>query len=136
MSAANRFFAWADADTTIDDPAARADFAGRLERTMVEVVDQFQAKGKTLWAERVIAPAARHPGLAEWCLDSAMRDTAGVSGHALCRRTVGLAQVKDLTSIANPARRVRAERDCPSLAEKRILGCGTVTVPSSCVSPS
>jgi 5-methylthioribose kinase len=119
---ANLVFAWANADTTLDDPVARADYTLWLERTLVEVVDLFQAKWRALWAERVTEPTARYPGFAEWYLDTVMRDTAGVCGHELCRRTVGLAQVKDLTSIADPARRVRAERVCLSLAKRCILG--------------
>jgi 5-methylthioribose kinase len=119
---ANLVFAWANADTTIDDPAARADFAGWIERTLVEVVDRFQEKWRRLWDERVTEPTARYPGFAEWYLGTVLRDTAGVCGLELCRRTVGLAQVKDLTSIADPARRVRAERVCLTLAKRCILG--------------
>jgi 5-methylthioribose kinase len=118
---ANLVFAWANADTTIADPAARADFTGWLERILVEVVDLFQVKWRKLWAERVTEPVARYPGFAEWYLGTVMRDTSGVCGHELCRRTVGLAQVKDLTSIADPARRVRAERVCLSLAKRCIM---------------
>lgn len=118
---ANLVFAWANADTTIDDPAARADFAGWLEKVMVEVVDLFVAKWKKLWAERVTEVVAKYPGFPEWYLGTVLRDTAGVCGHELCRRTVGLAQVKDLTSIADAARRVRAERVCLSLAKRCIM---------------
>ena len=118
---ANLVFAWANADTTMTDPVHRNEFAGWLERTLAEVVDQFQAKWRALWTERVTEPTARYPGFAGWYLDGVMRDTAGVCGLELCRRTVGLAQVKDLTSIAEPERRVRAERLCLALAKRCIL---------------
>jgi 5-methylthioribose kinase len=118
---ANLVFAWTNADTTMTDPVHRNEFAGWLERTLAEVVDQFQAKWSALWAERVTEPTARYPGFAGWYLDGVMRDTAGVCGLELCRRTVGLAQVKDLTSIAEPERRVRAERLCLAFAKRCIL---------------
>ncbi len=126
MLIANLVFAWANADTTIDDPVARADFAGWLERTLAEVVDLFQVKWRRLWSERITEPTARYQGFAEWYLDGVLRDTAGVCGLELCRRTVGLAQVKDLTGIADPARRGRAERVCLSMAKRCIQGRGSV----------
>jgi 5-methylthioribose kinase len=119
---ANLVFAWVNADTTMADPMARQDFTGWLAQTLVEVVDRFQEKWRKLWVERVTEPTARYHGFAEWYLDGVMRDTAAVCGLELCRRTVGLAQVKDLTSIADPDRRVRAERVCLALAKRCILG--------------
>ena len=118
---ANLVFAWANADTTLADAAARADYCGWLERTLADVVDLFQEKWRRLWKERVTEPTAKAPGFDEWYLGTVMRDTAGVCGLELCRRTVGLAQVKDLTSIVDPAQRVRAARVCLALAKRCIL---------------
>ncbi len=121
---ANLIFAWANADTTMTDPGHRQEFADWLTRTLAEVVDRFQTKWRALWAQRVTEPTARYPGFADWYLDGILRDTAGVCGLELCRRTVGLAQVKDLTSILEPERRIRAERLCLALAKRCILQQG------------
>lgn len=45
-----------------------------------------------------------------------LRDTAGVTGLELFRRILGLAHVKDITSIADESARLRAERICLSAA--------------------
>jgi 5-methylthioribose kinase len=49
-----------------------------------------------------------------------LRDTAGVCGLELCRRIIGLAHVKDITSLVGEMR-VRAERICLIGAKDFIL---------------
>jgi len=123
---ANLVFAWVNADTTMPAGRERDAFSGWVARTLEEVVDLFKAKWRKLWDEKVTEPVARYPGFAEWYLDGVLRDTAGVTGLELCRRIVGIAQVKDITSIADPAKRVRAERLCLTLAKRCILERGQV----------
>lgn len=41
-----------------------------------------------------------------------MADSAGAAGTELIRRTVGMANVKDLTTISDAAKRAAAERTC------------------------
>lgn len=118
---ANLVFAWANADTTMDDAAARADYTAWLASTIREVVDLFTSKWKALWAERATEPSARCAGFAEWYLDGVLRDAAGVAGLELCRRIVGIAHVKDITSIEHPHKRVRAERLCLAMAKRCIF---------------
>lgn len=118
---ANLVFAWINADTTIADPAARADFTAWLEDTLAQSLDLFKKKWRALWDKAVTEPTAKYPGFAEWYLDGILRDTAGVTGLELCRRTVGLAKVKDIAGIENPAQRARAERVAISLAKRCIL---------------
>ncbi len=121
---ANLVFAWVNADTTMPAGEERDAFTGYLLRTLTEVVDLFQAKWRKLWEERVTEPVARYPGFAEWYLADVLRDTAGVTGLELCRRIVGIAQVKDITTIEDPAKRLRAERLCLTLAKRCILERG------------
>jgi 5-methylthioribose kinase len=109
---ANLIFAWANADTVMEAGAKRRAFTGWLERTIEEVMGLFVSKWKALWADRVTETVARYDGFAQWYLDGILRDTAGVTGLELCRRIVGIAHVKDITSIAEPAARLRAERLC------------------------
>ena len=49
-------------------------------------------------------------GFAEYYLGTIIADTAAGAGTELIRCTVGMAQVKDVTSIAEKTKRVRAER--------------------------
>jgi len=117
---ANLLFAWANADATIADEAERADYTGWLEKTVIDVVDLFRAKFLRAWDEHITEILARTPGFKEWYLETVMEDTAGVAGLELCRRIIGLAQVKDITSIADPDKRVRAERVCLTTAKEYI----------------
>jgi 5-methylthioribose kinase len=53
---------------------------------------------------------AKPSGFAEYYLASIIYDTAACTGLELIRRTVGMAQVKDITTIADKQKRVNAER--------------------------
>ena len=53
---------------------------------------------------------ARVKGFKEWYLDGILNDTAGYAGTELHRRTVGMANVVDVTSIADEKKRLLAER--------------------------
>jgi 5-methylthioribose kinase len=53
---------------------------------------------------------AKTKGFKEWYLASIMADTAAYAGTELVRRTVGMAQVKDVTTIPDPDKRAYAER--------------------------
>ena len=114
---ANLVFAWANADTVMEVGKARTDFTRWVERTIDDVMGMFVSKWKALWEKSVTETVARYEGFADWYLDGILRDTAGVAGLELCRRIVGIAHVKDMTSIQDPAARVRAERLCLTAAK-------------------
>ena len=118
---ANLIFAWANGDATIDDPSERASFCGWIEETIVQVVDMFNEKFLAGWKANVTEIFAKEPGFDRWYLSTVMRDTAGVAGLELFRRILGLAHVKDITSIADEKARLRAERICLSIARHYIL---------------
>ena len=63
---------------------------------------------------------AKEPGFKQWYIDQILESTAGVTGLELTRRIIGLAKVKDITSISDPNDRVRAERICLTLAKNLI----------------
>ncbi len=96
---ANLIFAWANADATISDPAERADYCGWLEKTIVDVIDLFIKKWKVAWKENVTEVFAKVKGFDEWYLSNILADTAAVTGLELSRRIIGMAQVKDITTI-------------------------------------
>ena len=117
---ANLLFAWANADATIADEAERADYIGWLEDTIAAVVDMFRDKFLKAWQEHVTEILAKENGFDRWYLDGVLRDTAAVTGLELCRRIIGLAHVKDITSIADEKARLRAERICLTAAKDYI----------------
>lgn len=78
--------------------------------TIVEVVDLFKEKFLKAYDEHVTEPMAKTPGFKAHYLDSILSDTAAYTGTELNRRTVGMAQVKDVTTIADPDKRAFAER--------------------------
>ena len=55
-------------------------------------------------------PMAKVKGFKEWYFDGILRDTAGFAGTELHRRTVGMANVVDVTTIQDEKKRLLAER--------------------------
>lgn len=110
----NFCFAWANARVTMGEGATGAagkdSYIGWLEDTIVATVDLFKAKFLALYKASATDPMGRTPGYAEWFLSTIIADTAGVAGLEMIRRAVGVAQVKDLTSIEPAEARARAER--------------------------
>ncbi len=75
-----------------------------------ETLDLFRVKFIARFDEIVTDVMAKTPGFREWYLAGIMADTAAYAGTELIRRTVGMAQVKDVTTIADEAKRAYAER--------------------------
>lgn len=117
---ANMIFAWCNGDAEIGDPKQRQSFCGWVEQVVVEVVDKTMAKMKQYYQEYVTDVMAKSKGYMEYYLGTILADTSGVTGLELNRRTVGMANVKDLTTISDEKKRVRAERIC-ILCAKRFI---------------
>lgn len=113
---ANLMFAWANSDA--NNQVKHKEW---LEKTIVEVVDLFLEKFSKAWDEHVNEYTAKYEGFKEYYIASVLKDTAGVTGLEGIRRIVGLAHVKDITSIKDEAKRIRAERICMSCAKRFIL---------------
>ncbi|WP_095407489.1 S-methyl-5-thioribose kinase [Bacillus wudalianchiensis] len=109
---ANLIFAYVHAHYTIEETEARADYLPYLEETIVQVVELFSEKFLQLWNETAAEQTATLPKFKEWYLDSILEDTAAVTGLELCRRVIGIAHVKDLTSISDAKDRTAAEKIC------------------------
>lgn len=118
---ANLIFAYANGKYMISDDTKKKEFLDYILKTMKEVVDLFVEKFLILWDDHVTERVAKYNGFKEFYLDSILRDTSGVTGHELCRRIIGLAPVKDITSITDPEARVAAETICLSAAKIFIL---------------
>ncbi|MFP3043588.1 S-methyl-5-thioribose kinase [Treponema primitia] len=102
---ANLFFAWDNGNA-----AGAKDFCDWVLKTAVEVIDLFKKKFLVCYAQRVTDVMAKTKGFAEYYLNTIIIDTAACTGLELIRRTVGMAQVKDVTTIADQEKRVFAER--------------------------
>ncbi|HQC81715.1 MAG TPA: phosphotransferase, partial [Bacillota bacterium] len=113
---ANLMFAWANADAYTVSKQKEW-----LEETIVAVVDLFKEKYNVLFDENVTEVTARYKGFKEYYLDRILSDTAGVAGLEGSRRIIGIAQVKDITTIEDEAKRIRAERICLTAAKKFIM---------------
>jgi 5-methylthioribose kinase len=102
---ANLFFAWHNGNA-----AGNAVFSEWVLETAVSVIDMFKQKFLASFAKNVTDVMAKTEGFAEYYLASIIADTAACAGLELIRRTVGMAQVKDITTIADRDKRVKAER--------------------------
>jgi 5-methylthioribose kinase len=87
-----------------------------IEKTIEDVVDQFKEKFLYKWDQEVTELTAKQAGFKEWYLSEVLADTAAVTGLELTRRIIGLAKVKDITSITNSDKRIEAERICLTAA--------------------
>lgn len=114
---ANLIFAWVNGDATLTDPGERRTYLRWLEETIQSVVDLFSSKFLLAWDEQATEVLAKEKGFAKWYLETIMIDTAAVTGLELIRRIIGLAHVKDITSISDERKRVRAERICLTVAK-------------------
>jgi 5-methylthioribose kinase len=102
---ANLVFAW-DSGRAAGDEA----FCRWVLSALADTVDLFRKKFDACFDACVADPMAKTPGFRAYYLDEILRDTAAYAGTELHRRTVGMAQVKDVTTIADPDKRLHAER--------------------------
>ena len=79
-------------------------------QAIADTLNLFSQKFLTVFDECVTDRMAKTRGFKEWYLSTIMADTAAYAGTELIRRTVGMAQVKDVTTIADPDKRAYAER--------------------------
>ncbi len=108
---ANMIFAWCNGDA-----AGATEFCDWVESVIVDVVDMTMDKMSAYYDEHVTDTMCKTKGYKEIYMKSILADTAGVTGLELNRRTVGMANVKDITSIEDEAARTRAERICMTAA--------------------
>ena len=90
--------------------AGDAAFCDWTLQAIVDMLDLFKAKFLTAFDQCVTDVMAKTAGFKQWYLSTIMADTAAYAGTELIRRTVGMAQVKDVTTIADADKRAFAER--------------------------
>jgi 5-methylthioribose kinase len=124
---ANMFYAWANGDATIEDPAQKEEFCGWVLDCIEDIVDLFIKKFKVAFQENVTERMAKIDGFMDYYLGTILSDTAGVAGLESIRRIDGMANNKDITSIKDEAKRARAERIIVTLAQRYIMERDTFT---------
>ena len=118
---ANLFFAWANADATIEDQKEKETFCNWIISCIEEIVDLFIDKFKKAFMENVKDEMAKTEGFLEYYLGTVLSDTAGIAGLESIRRIVGMANNKDITSIQDEKKRARAEKIIIVLAKNYVL---------------
>ena len=104
---ANIIFAWCNGDVD-----GNKEFCDWTESVIMDVINMTKAKLDQYFEEHVTDTMCKTPGYKEYYLGTILADTAGVTGLELIRRTVGMANVKDLTTVKDEEKRARAEKIC------------------------
>ncbi|MBR1780554.1 MAG: S-methyl-5-thioribose kinase [Oscillospiraceae bacterium] len=108
---ANMIFAWCNGDAY-----GESEFCAWVETVIKDVINLTMEKLEQYYDEHVTDTMAKTPGYKEYYMASILADTSAVTGLELIRRTVGMANVKDITTIPDEKARVRAERICITAA--------------------
>ena len=113
---ANLIFAWARGHAY-----EKQEFTNWTEHTLVDVIELFSNKFCTTWDTYATELTAKNQDFKLDYLNEVLQDTAGMAGLELARRIVGLAKVKDITSIEPLEKRLQAERICLRVATELIM---------------
>lgn len=113
---ANLIFAWARGHAYENQ-----EFTTWTEHTLVDVIELFSNKFCITWDTYATELTAKNKAFQQDYLNEVLQDTAGMAGLELARRIVGLAKVKDITSIEPLEKRIHAERICLRVATELIM---------------
>lgn len=111
------FHAWAE----LDQGMQREEFLSWINEAVRDTIDLFKKKFLAEFDKTVTDQLAKTPGFREYYLDGVLKDTAATAGMEMIRRVVGVAKVKDLTSITDEHKRARAEKRILEIARRLIL---------------
>lgn len=104
---ANMIFAWANGDVY-----GNSEFCAWVEEVITDVVDLTMKKLRAYYEEHVTDIMCKNEAYKNYYMDTILADTSAVTGLELIRRIVGMANVKDITSIEDKEKRARAEKIC------------------------
>lgn len=108
---ANMIFAWVNGDAY-----GEKEFCAWVESVIVDVINLTMEKLKAYYEEHVTDTMCKNKAYERYYLDTILADTAAVTGLELNRRIVGMANVKDITTIKDEAKRARGEKICITAA--------------------
>ena len=118
---ANLFFAWCNGDAEITDERERSGFCTYILDTIKNTVDLFIRKFDEAYKANAADIMFKTDDYRTYYLSKLLSDTAGCAGLETIRRTVGMAQVKDVTSIKDEDKRLLAQRRLITLGKKYIM---------------
>ncbi len=118
---AHLIFAWVNARYTMPEGGERDRFFGWCEGALRDTADLFRKKAVDEMRKNATDRMAKTEGFAEWYVSRIMATAAGTAGLELIRRIVGVAKVKDITSIEDEKSRAAAERLCVMTAKRLIM---------------
>lgn len=108
---ANMIFAWANGDVY-----GKTEFCTWVEEVITDVVNLTMEKMRAYYEEHVTDTMCKNEAYKNYYMDTILSDTSAVTGLELIRRIVGMANVKDITSIEDKEKRARAEKICITAA--------------------
>lgn len=108
---ANMIFAWLNGDAN-----GKKEFCEWVESVIVDVVNMTMSKMEDYYTEHVTDTMCKNEAYKKYYMATILEDTAAVTGLEMIRRTVGMANVKDITTIADEQKRARAEKICITAA--------------------
>ncbi len=109
---AHFIFAMVNAEATMEEGAEKENYLAWVKESIKNTIDMFKDKFFKLWSEKATERVAKYEGFDEYYLNNILRDTAAVAGLELCRRILGIAHVKDVTTIEDTEKRASAEKFC------------------------
>ncbi|CAM3956619.1 S-methyl-5-thioribose kinase [Mesobacillus zeae] len=118
---ANLTFALVNAKFTMEDGDARDEQVEYLQNTILDIIDLFKVKFIKVWEEKATERTAGYEGFKEHYLANVLKDTSAVAGLELCRRIIGIAHVKDITTIKDGKKRAAAEKVCLTVGKRFIM---------------
>lgn len=119
---AHILFALAHAEATLEkEDKRKKDFRNWAIDSIEQTIDLFKEKYFRKFEEIVSDEMAKTAGFAEYYLAGILKDTAAVAGLEIIRRIVGVAKVKDITSIPDESIRAEYEKKLLSIAKQMIL---------------
>lgn len=92
-----------------------------IQDTIRDLIESFKLAFTLKLKVNAKEPLASDEIVREWYLEEVLKDSAGIAGLELIRRTIGAAKVKDITSIKEETERAMAERLCISLGKELIF---------------
>ena len=118
---ANMFFALENGRATIEIANERNTFERWCIDTIINTINMFIVKYNLLFDKKVYDISAKAPGFKYEYLMTVLSDAAGYTGTEIIRRIVGMAKVKDITSIKDEDLRKNIEISLLSFAKELIM---------------
>lgn len=104
---ANMIFAWCNGEA-----AGAKEFCDWVESVIVDVINMTMEKMRAYYDGHVTDTMCKNKAYEDYYMSTILADTSAVTGLEMIRRIVGMANVKDITTIADQAKRARAEKIC------------------------